>query len=139
MTIRIKLHRYAYLRNATAGELLLPDATMIGGHHHLADTLEDGRGISDACIPEGTYNVIWKNHPKHGYCFEVLNVPGRTGILFHAGNNITDTTGCILVGQVVGGISVALRDSLRTMTEFNNRFSDEGGFLLDIVGPSQVD
>jgi len=36
---------------------------------------------------------------KHGQTFQVMDVPGRTGILFHAGNKVQDTEGCILVGS----------------------------------------
>ncbi len=30
--------------------------------------------------------------------FEVMNVPGRSGILIHVGNSEKDTSGCILLG-----------------------------------------
>ena len=36
---------------------------------------------------------------KHGQTFQVMDVPGRTGILFHAGNKVKETEGCILVGS----------------------------------------
>jgi hypothetical protein len=35
----------------------------------------------------------------------VLNVPGRTLILFHAGNRVGNTEGCILLGETIGKLS----------------------------------
>lgn len=51
-----------------------------------------------SCIPLGIYRVINKFSLKFGECFQVLNVKDRSGILFHIGNNQTNTHGCILVG-----------------------------------------
>lgn len=34
--------------------------------------------------------------------FEILNVPGHTGILFHVGNFNEDSNGCILLGSFIG-------------------------------------
>lgn len=52
-----------------------------------------------SCIPAGTYQVRKHNSPKYGKCYKVLNVTGRTEILFHWGNYYTNTEGCILVGE----------------------------------------
>jgi len=52
-----------------------------------------------ACIPEGSYNCLRVNSPKFGNTFEVTNVPGRSKILFHAGNIMDDSRGCILIGH----------------------------------------
>lgn len=50
-------------------------------------------------IPEGTYKLAWEMSPRLGvFTPRLLDVPGRDGILIHAGNLITDTEGCILVG-----------------------------------------
>lgn len=54
--------------------------------------------FEDKPIPAGTYICRLLDHPKHGMCWEVTNVPGRTGILFHIGNDASDSEGCILVG-----------------------------------------
>jgi hypothetical protein len=55
-----------------------------------------------SCIPEGIYEVHKVTVPRLGNCFQVMNVPNRTGILIHMGNFATgkkiDTEGCILVG-----------------------------------------
>ena len=40
-----------------------------------------------------------RQSPKFGYVPAVLNVPGFTDILIHAGNSDKDTRGCILVGR----------------------------------------
>ncbi|QEH36490.1 hypothetical protein OJF2_50740 [Aquisphaera giovannonii] len=52
-----------------------------------------------SCIAAGTYSCIRHDTPKFPNVWEVTGVPGRTGILIHAGNTIKDTRGCILVGQ----------------------------------------
>ena len=36
--------------------------------------------------------------------YEVLDVPDRSLILFHAGNTISDSRGCILLGERVGAL-----------------------------------
>ena len=40
----------------------------------------------ESCISAGTYNCERLNHPKFGHCWWVKDVPGRSEILFHAGN-----------------------------------------------------
>ncbi len=54
-------------------------------------------GIS--CIPSGTYQVNWTFSPKlMRYTYQVMNVPGRSGIRIHPGNYFFDVEGCILLG-----------------------------------------
>jgi len=60
-----------------------------------------------SCIPTGVYPVQryqaqrdWLQ--KYNPVLKVLNVPGRTGILFHPGNKVEHTEGCILVGLALG-------------------------------------
>src|SRR5690242_6247100 len=40
---------------------------------------------SISCIPKGEYQISRTVRPKHGMCFEVLNVPNRSDILIHKG------------------------------------------------------
>jgi hypothetical protein len=63
--------------------------------------------ISESCIPVGTY--LCKPHisPRHGHCFWLQDVPGRTEILIHAANWMGDKDqgyksqleGCIAIGM----------------------------------------
>jgi hypothetical protein len=53
-----------------------------------------------SCIPEGEYWCHRVKSPKFGDTFEIMNVPGRSKILFHKGNVPTeDSLGCILIGE----------------------------------------
>lgn len=52
--------------------------------------------VRKSCIPDGTYKLTLENHPKFGWCYRVHDVPGRTGVLIHAGTNFTHTLGCVL-------------------------------------------
>jgi len=54
-----------------------------------------------SCIPAQPYLVKPHESPRHGGTFQVQDVPGRTHILFHAGNQAEHTEGCILLGQHV--------------------------------------
>ena len=54
---------------------------------------------SDSCIPAGKYKAKIKYSKRLGRCFEILDVPNRSDILIHVGNDHEDTTGCVLVGK----------------------------------------
>jgi hypothetical protein len=64
---------------------------------------------SKSCIPEGEYScerVLGVTTLGGMYIpetFRVLDVPGRSGILFHIGNSVKDSSGCILLGLKLGG------------------------------------
>lgn len=55
-----------------------------------------------SCIPAGEYICRRVNSPRFGPTFEVMDVQDRTDILFHWGNTVDDTMGCILLGQKIG-------------------------------------
>ncbi len=104
-------------------------------------TLEDEwrdnrRGVS--CIPAGTYRVT-----PHGWAantpltfkqvWQVLNVPSRIGILFHAGNKHAETEGCILAGLtlLVTQLVSSVGDS-RMAIDLMRREIGENEFTLTI-------
>ena len=62
--------------------------------------LDNQKNLS--CIPAQPYLVRPVESPRFGGVFEVQNVPGRSHILFHAGNFVASTEGCILLGEHVG-------------------------------------
>lgn len=59
----------------------------------------NNRGVS--CIPEGKYTVIKEGPtPRRPYIyFRVLDVPGRSGILWHPGTYTSHIKGCTLPGE----------------------------------------
>lgn len=52
-----------------------------------------------SCIPASQYVCDRIQSPTFGETFEVVNVPGRSSILFHKGNVVAHTEGCIILGQ----------------------------------------
>src|SRR4030067_415149 len=55
--------------------------------------------VKVSCIPSGTYQVKMTDSPKHGMkLYEVMNVPGRSGIRFDKANYFSELLGCIAVG-----------------------------------------
>jgi len=58
----------------------------------------------DSRIPAGFYRCEPYSGTKFKDVYIVLDVKGRTNILFHAGNTASDTEGCILLGSQAGMI-----------------------------------
>ena len=58
---------------------------------------DNTRNIS--CIPVGQYRASMVNSPRNGRVYELAEVPGRGHIQFHAGNFLSDTEGCVLLGD----------------------------------------
>ena len=82
-----------------------------------------------SCIPAGKYSCTWHMSPRFGWVYKVHDVPGRSDILFHAGNIAgdtdvgfkTDSKGCILLGQDVGVVygQMAVLNSKATTSAFS--------------------
>lgn len=72
-----------------------------------------------SCIPEGFFKVVPRRSKKYGTHFHVLDVPNRSLILFHHGNYVTNTKGCILVGRTLKDLNsdglLDVTNSLDTM------------------------
>ena len=66
----------------------------------LEDAIREEKVAGETCIPPGTYEIDL--HPSARFTRELpllKFVPNFTGILIHPGNDISDTSGCILVGM----------------------------------------
>lgn len=100
------LRRWAKTPDGTLGRL---DVTT--GLHTLEE--EDRNNLRNVSrIPAGRYTCVRAWFVRGGYeTFEVLNVSGRSNILFHKGNTEEDTEGCILLGSRVGLLEVTDEDS----------------------------
>jgi len=108
--LTLELKRYAYLPTSTQGRLMTKGA-------RLCWTLENpfkGNQRSISCIPEGTYLVEPYTRPSGAAALivsgeDVSHFPGsaaRYGILFHSGNLVKHTEGCILPGRTRGNGAV---------------------------------
>ncbi len=66
--------------------------------------------------------------------YEVMTVPGRTGIKLHPGNTDDDTLGCILLGSTIGKLrgDKATLNSGATFVNFMNAMREYRRFLLTI-------
>jgi hypothetical protein len=66
-----------------------------------------------SCIPPGEYTCHWILSPKHGECYQVMNVQGRDMIEIHSANFAGDANkgfisqllGCIALGTTIGILS----------------------------------
>lgn len=71
-------------------------------------------------IPAQQYDCHRFNSPKFGETFKIMNVPGRDKVLFHPGNYVSQTEGCILLAQYFGKLkgNRAVLNSGNTFREF---------------------
>ena len=85
-------------------------------------------------IPAQQYFCKRHISQRFGETFQVLNVPGRTNVLFHAGNVIGDTAGCILLAEHFGKLrgDRAVLNSGKTFRSFMERMKDHNSFHLTI-------
>lgn len=87
-----------------------------------------------SCIPAGDYRCTRVVSPKFGETYEVTGVPGRTHVLFHKGNRVTDTNGCILIGESFSKDAdrPIIADSLHGYWEFRSILGTDEEFLIRI-------
>lgn len=127
----IQLKRVAYTTEGTFGVLLednIPFAVT-------AEEVWRGNARSISCIPTGRYYCTRYSSDRYPDTFLVNEVPNRDGILFHVGNTIKDTEGCILVGERFEQIDdrEAVWQSQEGFDEFMDRLMDTQTFMLEVT------
>jgi len=86
-------------------------------------------------IPTGQYTCRRYSSQKYNDTFEVLDVTDRSSILFHSGNVINDTAGCIILGQYFDKLSSherAVLNSGSTFDKFINLLDGQLSFHLTV-------
>ena len=91
---------------------------------------------SISCIPKGTYQVRWTLSPKFmKYTYQVMDVPGRSGIRIHSANFYSQLEGCIALGDALvdvnGDGELDTINSKKTIALFEN-FMQKKQFTLII-------
>lgn len=94
-----------------------------------------------SCIPDGDYLCVLAGSVKHGNCYHVTGVPGRTDVEIHSANWMGDKAkglrcellGCISLGLDVGNLAgqKALLHSGDAVHELTRRMNGES-FRLSI-------
>lgn len=118
--IEAKITRTRSLKTCTVGTLHIQTTNLVWRCKTLElPWLDNKTGVS--CIPAGKYVCRRLVSSKFGETFQVCDVPGRVGILFHAGNSAPrDTRGCILlgIGSEISGNNAYLLSSRAAMKTF---------------------
>jgi hypothetical protein len=72
----------------------------------LGMTLEpnDRGNGANSRIPPGRYRCRRHNGPKYKNTWEIIEVPGRSAVLFHIGNIEDDSLGCVLLGSSLASV-----------------------------------
>lgn len=106
----------------------------------VASTLEHAYHIAgeswEPKLPTGMYTCKRGMHRLESMTedfvtFEVENVPGHTGILFHVGNYNKDSSGCILVGSdIISSMLVCSKDAFKKFLELQENCDS---FILTVV------
>lgn len=87
-----------------------------------------------SAIPVQQYTCSRHNSPKYGETFIVDDVPDRDLVLFHPGNRVDDTMGCILLAQYFGKLKGdrAVLNSGKTFEQFMTLMAGQNQFHLTI-------
>lgn len=125
--MKLQLKRIAFRPTYTIGKLYIDGK-------YFCDTLEDPprevKIMNETCIPEGEYKVIINMSNRFKRLMPLLmNVPGFEGIRIHAGNNASNTSGCLLVGKnkIVG-----------QLVESRNTFDELFSILSEATTPITI-
>lgn len=126
----LELVRFADTPMGTFGRLHVGAGALMTLEPPWYDNMEDR-----SCIPAGCYRVERFASAIHGATWAVLGVPDRSAILFHAGNTIVDTKGCIMPGRLLGTLEGkwAVLESQAAMRELAHHLDKAEGIVLSVT------
>ena len=98
------------------------------------DPPDRGNQHNVSCIPDGVFLCRRVESPRFGTTYQVMEVPDREHILFHTGNLVTDTQGCILLGRNYGWLEGerGVLQSSSAFKDFMAGLAGEPGFALSV-------
>lgn len=140
--MRLELVRHAYLPSCTLGWLHTPDFKVATIERPwIRNDLGPGGVQSMSCVEDGFYFVRPHNSERFPKTFALVNDDvgvyyrtkpvgqawGRTAILIHVGNVVSDVQGCIAVGMRHGELrgDAAVLRSREAMAKLNILLGDE--------------
>lgn len=87
-----------------------------------------------SCIPAGLYTCKRYKSDRYDDTFKVWGVYNRDSILFHPGNFLTDTDGCILPGRSFGspGEKILIVQSRTAFFSFMRYLAADNSFYLSV-------
>lgn len=138
---KIKLLR-RYFSDVTLGTLHTPDGTSFC----ILERPAENNKQSISCILEGTYTLRQRKSPvvertskgEFPSGWEVTNVPNRSYIMFHVGNYVRNSDGCLLVGENFSfhNGEFMVTNSVKAFREFMAALSSKDEWTLEILSAS---
>lgn len=130
--IKLSLKRFMTSAEGTLGTLIDED-----NKKFICLTLErpwEDNKEDVSCVYDFSYSCYRVKSDKFGETFKLADLEGRSGILFHKGNFITDTKGCILTGFGYGRIhdQFAILRSGEAFEKFMEYLKGEEEFWLEV-------
>lgn len=139
--MKIKLIR-RYFSGCTLGTLIFPNGKSFTIMERPA--LDNKQSVS--CIPEGSYTLRQRTSPvvertskgEFPQGWEVTNVPNRSYIMFHVGNYVRNSDGCLLVGENFSfhNGEFMVTNSVKAFREFMAALSSKDEWTLEILPAS---
>lgn len=138
--MNLKLENTEYDAEGIFGVLIDEAEMFVAVTLQRAYDAHQGNGSYIPKLPKGVYTCKRSKHRLHGMksdfeTFEVMNVPGHTGILFHWGNFNKDSEGCILLGQqtLFGQHPPMITKSRATFAKFMTLQDGINTFTLTVI------
>jgi|TARA_R110002124_G_scaffold52083_2_gene150202 hypothetical protein len=128
--MKIELQRYAYDSRGTMGVI-----TLEGERFYTIERTWLDNAPNVSCIPEGTYQMGWRDSPKFGETWHVKDVPDRTHILIHVANFPENVHGCIGLGVSPMGNVIGVKSSKVAVTRFEELTKGQDWELKILFAP----
>ena len=127
---KVILERFCHASYGEFGDLILPSGETLATVEQ--PWIQNLPNIS--CIPIGTYLCKPRFYNRGGYeAVEVTEVEGRSHILFHVGNFVSNSRGCILLNERHGAMTDGTLRGVNSRKVFNHFMSNMGKEPFSLV------
>jgi len=136
----IKVERFLHHPDCEIGRVFVNNELFC---YSIEDAYRTTKIKGETCIPDGIYPLATRFSPHFSKTYNhdmiwVQNVPGFEFILIHWGNTISDTEGCLIIGDKIGIVNQkdAVLNSKATYLKFYSRVISQitaGGQSIEYV------